>query len=83
VTDPSGAVVPGAANVIKSGDESVRSTSTDEGGQYRIERLPLGTYSIRVEKSGFESFETAGIAITAGTVKRFDVKLALRKERKR
>ena len=55
VTDSSGAVLPGVT--VTAASEAVlggsRTTVTDENGVYRFPALPPGTYSVKVELSGF------------------------------
>src|SRR4051812_9034332 len=58
VTDPSGAAVPDAyiAAILET-TGSARNVSTDAGGRYRIPALPVGTYTIRCRKPGFQDSE--------------------------
>src|SRR5579875_2836260 len=54
VTDPSGAVVPGAqitAHNLETGVETRSKTNSD--GYYRIDYLPIGRYSLSVQAPGF------------------------------
>ena len=57
VTDSSGAVLPGVT--VTAASEAVlggsRTTVTDENGVYRFPALPPGTYSVKVELSGFRT----------------------------
>ena len=54
VTDPSGAVVAGAAVAARHVDTNVtRSTTTDEDGRFRFPYLRIGTYEIKVVQPGF------------------------------
>jgi len=54
VTDPSGAVVPGAAvKATNTGTGLVRESKSNDAGQYRFDLLPAGTYSVRVSMKGF------------------------------
>jgi hypothetical protein len=49
--------------VTGDGDESpVASTSTDEEGDFKLP-LPAGTYTLKVEASGYETITTAPIAV--------------------
>src|SRR3954454_23630511 len=58
VTDPSGAAVPDASVVaILETTGSARSVHTDAAGRYRIPALPIGTYTIRCQKPGFQDSE--------------------------
>lgn len=54
VKDPNGAVVPGATvKVINIGTNYSRETTTDGEGEYAIQLLPPGRYSIKVTTQGF------------------------------
>ena len=55
VHDPSGAVIPGAQVTITGGDlTEPLSLSTDGSGNFTTPDLKQGTYSLRVERTGFE-----------------------------
>ena len=63
VTDPSGAAISGATVQIGNTDTGFKqSTKTGETGLYRFTVLPLGTYEVEVQASGFGSTKRAGIA---------------------
>jgi hypothetical protein len=67
VVDPSGAVLPGVTITVTNTDTgTVRSVVTNEGGVYRALLLPLGTYRVKAELSGFKTFERSGIRLAAG-----------------
>ena len=55
VTDPSGAVVPGATVTLSNTDTNVvaRVVKTDDSGNYSAPLLPIGHYSVTVEAPGF------------------------------
>src|SRR5579864_7075 len=62
VTDPSGAVVPGAqltATNVATGI-SYKATSSNDG-LFAFLQLPIGDYSVKVEKSGFKTFSEGHI----------------------
>jgi Carboxypeptidase regulatory-like domain len=66
VTDPSGAVIPGAQVTI--GNQSTglkRDSFTDSTGQYHIAGLPMGKYSVRVQKEGFQTQVREEITLTS------------------
>jgi Carboxypeptidase regulatory-like domain len=64
VTDPSGAVVPGAAVIATNVATGVKyPTKTLSNGDYIFPQLPVGTYSITVSASGFKKFEATGITL--------------------
>ncbi|MBI4459097.1 MAG: carboxypeptidase regulatory-like domain-containing protein, partial [Acidobacteria bacterium] len=54
--DPSGAVVPGGRIEIKNLDSRLtKATVTDQRGQYAFDSLPVGSYQVSVDASGFET----------------------------
>jgi Carboxypeptidase regulatory-like domain len=54
VTDPSGAIVPGATVIVKNtGTGIIRQTTTDKQGYYQVLELPIGHYSVAAEATGF------------------------------
>src|ERR1700741_3259018 len=57
VTDPSGAVVPGAAVSIQNPVRAYkRSATTDSAGHFRFSNLPFNPYHLTVTKDGFATF---------------------------
>jgi hypothetical protein len=79
VFDPSAAVVAGAkVTLTNSATGTIRSTETTEAGFYRLMALPIGgTYTLKVEMSGFRTAEIANIVISVGSVATQDVHLEL------
>lgn len=68
VTDATGAVVPGAKVVAKNEATGVAFTqATTEAGLYSFSSLPVGSYTITVEKSGFKTTNKTGNVIEVGT----------------
>src|SRR5262245_21363672 len=67
VTDSSGGVVPGVAIEVSSPAliEKVRTTTTNERGEYRIVELRPGTYTMTFARQGFASFRRDGIELTS------------------
>lgn len=56
VTDPTGAVVPGAKIVVISlSNRQIRIATTDSKGFYAITELPPARYSVSVSASGFQT----------------------------
>jgi hypothetical protein len=66
VRDSSGAVLPGVTVEAASPEliEKVRSAATDGTGQYRIEDLRPGTYTVTFTLQGFNTFKREGIELT-------------------
>ncbi|HZB46854.1 MAG TPA: carboxypeptidase regulatory-like domain-containing protein, partial [Pyrinomonadaceae bacterium] len=55
VKDPTGAVVPNVSVTVTNEETNlVRSVTTDDVGFYVVTNLPVGTYSILVEQTGFK-----------------------------
>ena len=53
ITDPAGAVVPGATVVATHSDTRVESkTTSTSSGTYTLPYLPAGTYTLRVNDPG-------------------------------
>lgn len=62
VTDPSGAVVPGATLTATNLATGLRYTATSSNdGLFSFLQLPIGDYSVTAEKSGFKGFTAAHI----------------------
>src|SRR5262245_49646653 len=54
VSDPTGAAIAGAAVAVKNANTGLsRTVTTSEDGSYAVPELPIGTYTVTVEKSGF------------------------------
>ena len=74
VTDPSGAAVPGANVTATSQERGVTFTAvTNDSGLYRVSQLPVGTYTLKVEKSGFALASRPAFVLTLNQVARIDV----------
>src|SRR6266446_3892166 len=68
VTDSSGAVIPNAAvTVTNSATNLVRTTQTDDSGFYTVTNLPVGTYSLQVERTGFKKSNQTDNVLAADT----------------
>src|SRR5271165_1999576 len=73
VTDPSGAVVSGAKVVVKNtGTGLQRETETSADGSYSLPELPIGTYSVTVTQTGFQTFVATGITVDVAAQRRVD-----------
>ena len=66
VRDSSGAVLPGVSVDATSPAliEKIRAAVTDGTGQYRIEDLRPGTYTVTMSLQGFNAFRREGIELT-------------------
>jgi hypothetical protein len=76
VTDPSGAVVPGASITVTNVETGVsRTTTTLAIGEYRILVLLPGMYSIKIEAPGFAPQTRPSVQITVGRTVVIDAQL--------
>jgi hypothetical protein len=76
VTDPTGAVVPNATIQITNSDTSaVYKVATTTTGNYTLANLPVGTYVLTVEASGFKKFERPGLVVQVAETERVDAVL--------
>jgi hypothetical protein len=66
VTDQTGAVLPGATATVTNGAGLTQTTTTNERGEYSLQGLPPGAYSITVSVPAFKNFHSDGLALTAG-----------------
>jgi hypothetical protein len=66
VTDPSGAVLPGAeVQMINDGTAAVTQQLTGETGEFRFDFLPVGVYTLKIVMAGFKSYQNQGIPLGA------------------
>jgi Carboxypeptidase regulatory-like domain len=66
IQDSSGAVIPEAMiTVTNEGTGAVRTTSSMANGEFVLSALRPGTYTIKVEKNGFKTYERKGNVLTA------------------
>lgn len=78
VTDPSGAVVPGASiEVVETQTGTTNKTTTDKAGQYVVPFLAPGEYSITANKNGFEAYTRTGVTLQAQEHPIIDLALAI------
>jgi outer membrane receptor protein involved in Fe transport len=74
ITDQSGASVPGATVTATSQEQGLSYTDvTNDTGLYRIAQLPAGTYTLKVQKSGFALASYPPFVLTVNQVARIDV----------
>ncbi len=77
VTDPTGAVVPGATVTVTNRETGLeRRAKTDNDGRFNLPQLKPGTYSVKVEAAGFQSQQNDNVF--AGLGQRQTVDFVLR-----
>lgn len=77
VSDPGGAQVPNASVTARNADTGLtRTVTSGEDGNYRIEFLPVGNYSIEVKAAtGFKKAFRTGIVLRIGDTASVDMPL--------
>jgi len=76
VTDPTGAVLPGALVVVKNTGTGIeRKAQTGKTGEFTFTQLQTGAYEVKVETKGFKSHVARNIHLMAGDRARIDVKM--------
>jgi hypothetical protein len=81
VTDPTGALIPGAQVTIANRDGvPVKAVKADASGAYDVHGLAPGAYYVQVSFEGFAPFQSQAIQIAAGQIKRVDVSMAVQAE---
>jgi hypothetical protein len=76
VTDPSGAVLPGAKVIVKNVATGLeRTTDTSADGSYALPELPIGTYTVTITLTGFQTSVTTGVAVDVAGERRVDAAL--------
>ncbi len=77
VTDSSGAVIGGATvKVLNVGTGQERTASTSGDGSYSVAELPIGTYTVTVTQSGFNTFAATNVTVDVGAERRVDAMLS-------
>jgi Carboxypeptidase regulatory-like domain/TonB dependent receptor len=65
VVDPNSAVLPQSQVTVRNVDTGFTQTATtDESGAFLFPRLPVGSYELRVERTGFSRYVQTGITLT-------------------
>lgn len=78
VTDQSGAAVPDATITVTQVETGeTRTVTTNEDGNYTIPNLGIGTYRIKVTKSGFKETAVASVTVNVANITRQDVALEI------
>jgi outer membrane receptor protein involved in Fe transport len=76
VTDASGAVISGASVKIHNDNTGQdRATQTSADGSYTVSELPIGTYTVTVSQSGFQTSVTSSVTVDVGVERRVDAAL--------
>lgn len=78
VQDATGAVVPGVSVMAQHVDRGIeRTTVTDASGYYVLAGLPVGTYTVTVELTGFKVIRREGVGLAVAQNATIDFALEL------
>lgn len=78
VVDPNGAVVAGAAVTLNNlGTNVARSTTTNSDGFYRFDAVDPGTYSVKINASGFSEVTKTNVPVEASQTADVGAQLAI------
>jgi len=76
VTDSSGLPVTGATVAVKNRETGLaRTTQTSEDGSYTVTELPIGTYTVTISQSGFQTSVTSDVVVNVAGERRVDAAL--------
>ncbi len=78
ITDPGGAVVPGANVTARNSSTGItRTVTTNDEGVYQIFALPPGNYEISAEAANFKKTVISPVTLTVGQSAELTIKLEL------
>ena len=78
IVDSTGGVLPGATvTLTNAGTRGAQATVTGDAGGYFFGSLFPGTYSLKVELSGFKTHEEQGIVISPNDTRGIDIRLEI------
>ena len=78
VSDPSGAVIPGAQiTIVNDTTRFTRTGNTDSAGFYRLLDLAEGTYTLTATAGGFQMFKQTGVTVVIGQVNLQDIRMTV------
>ena len=76
VVDANGAVIPGAKIMLSTDKRELTTTSKDDG-TYSFLRITSGTYSIRIELSGFKIYQLKNLIIKGNEYVQLNIELTI------
>src|ERR1700675_1540812 len=73
VRDASGAVIANAdVIVINEATTETRQTKSNAQGEYRVEAISAGSYSVRAEAQGFQTIDIKGLKVNPSVTTSYD-----------
>ena len=83
MTDPAGAVVPGAqVTAVATSTNTTYRTVTSSAGDFSFTDLPLGDYTVSVSTPGFAVEDIKNVPVSAGVTYALPVKVSVQGLRK-
>jgi hypothetical protein len=80
ISDPGGAILPGAQVTARNVDTGLtRTVISGESGAYRLEFLPVGNYVLEVTANGLQKTTRSGIVLQVNDTVRVDFSLTVGK----
>ena len=78
VADPNGATIPNATvTVTNTATGAVRTTTSQENGNYRIDAVDPGTYNLEVSASGFTGNKSDNIVVNSAQTAEVNLQLSV------
>jgi hypothetical protein len=78
VSDSTGALIPGVQVVLTNTETGAKSDTVTTGtGNYTVLQLPVGTYTLTVDQTGFNKYERTNIQVQVAVTTRVDAVLTL------
>ena len=78
ITDQQGVPVPGVIVQAVSPETGFERTDvTDEAGTFRLAALPVGSYDVRADLTGFQRFEARGVTVNIARTVAMDIVLRI------
>jgi hypothetical protein len=75
--DAAGQVIPGAIITLRElTTNQTRRATSEADGSYRISVLPVGTYEVRAESSGFAPYVNPQVTVAVGSTTTLDITLS-------
>ena len=81
ITDPSGAVIPGATITATGADGKNVSAETNHQGVYELKGLAPGSYNVTATAKGFAVDQEADVKVVAGQPQQLDIGLEIEVEK--
>jgi Carboxypeptidase regulatory-like domain/TonB dependent receptor len=78
VSDPSGALVPSVTVLVTNQFTNAQtSTVTNAEGEYRLEHLPVGAYTVTTTRAGFAAATISNVSVELNRTGTLEIRLAL------